>query len=143
VPAFDLKTGQPRWRKDVPAGVVGCVALTADLAVCTATDGKVRAFATADGERRWVYDAKIPVFAPPAVVGKAVYVGDLQGAVHALDLTTGNGKVIVDLGKDAATQSPGMVYAGPVAAGGKLIVATCNLEGPFARKPTCVVCLGN
>ena len=26
--------------------------------------------------------------------------------------------------------------------GGKLFVATCNLEGPFARKPTAVVCLG-
>jgi len=25
---------------------------------------------------------------------------------------------------------------------GKLFAATCNLEGPFARKPTCVVSIG-
>ena len=26
--------------------------------------------------------------------------------------------------------------------GGKVIVATCNLEGPFARKETAIVCIG-
>jgi outer membrane protein assembly factor BamB len=142
VTAFDLKTGDEKWRKEVPAGIVGCVALTEELAICTATDGKVRAFALADGERRWIYDAKTPVFAPPAIAGGAVYVGDLQGAIHAIDLKTGNGKLIVDLGKDPATSSPGMIYGGPIVVGGKLVVATCNLEGPFARKPTCVVGIG-
>lgn len=142
VTAFDLKTGHEKWRKEVPAGIVGCVALTEELAVCTATDGKVRAFALADGERRWIYDAKTPLFAPPAIAGGAVYVGDLQGAIHAIDLKTGNGKVIVDLGKDPATASPGMIYGGPIVVGGKLVVATCNLEGPLARKPTCVACIG-
>lgn len=142
VTAFDLKTGQEKWRKEVPGGVVGCVALSDDLAVCTASDGKVRAFALADGERRWVYDAKVPVFAPPAVAGGVVYAGDLSGGVHAIDLKTGNGKWTLDLGKDPATQAPGMVYGGPTVVGGKLVIATCNLEGPLARKPTCVACLG-
>jgi hypothetical protein len=27
--------------------------------------------------------------------------------------------------------------------GGKLIVATCNLDGPFANKETVVVCIGS
>lgn len=140
--AFDLKTGAEKWRKDAPAGLASCAALSGDLAVCTATDGKVRSFALADGERRWIYDAKTPIFAPPAIAGGVVYVGDLKGAIHAIDLKTGNGKVLVDLGTDPATASPGMVYGGPIVVGGKLVVATCNLEGPFARKPTCVVCLG-
>ncbi|QEL17314.1 PQQ-binding-like beta-propeller repeat protein [Limnoglobus roseus] len=142
VSAFDLKTGAPKWRKEVPGGVVGCVALTDELAVCTASDGKVRAFALADGERRWLYDAKTPIFAPPAVAGGGVYVGDLSGAIHAIDLKTGNGKWTLDLGKDPATQSPGMVYGGPTIADGKLFIATCNLEGPLARKPTFVACVG-
>jgi outer membrane protein assembly factor BamB len=143
IQAFDLATGKPRWRKDVPGGVVGCAALADGLAVCTATDGKVRAYNLADGDRRWVYDAKAPVFAPPAVTGGVVYVGDLQGAVHAIDLKTGAAMWRLDLGADPAVKSPGMVYGGVTVSGGKLFVATCNLEGPLARKPTCAVCIGS
>ena len=35
-----------------------------------------------------------------------------------------------------------MIYGGPVVQAGRIYVATCNLEGPFARKPTVVVCIG-
>jgi outer membrane protein assembly factor BamB len=136
IAAFDLGTGKPMWRKEVPGGVVGCAALADGLAVCTATDGKVRAYHLPDGDRRWVYDAKAPLFAPPAVAGGVVYLGDLQGAVHAIDLKTGAAKWQLNL------PAPGMVYGGVTISGGKLFVATCNLEGPSARKPTCVVCIG-
>jgi hypothetical protein len=43
---------------------------------------------------------------------------------------------------DRAVQAPGMIYGGPVVHGGKVYVATCNLEGPLARQPTVVVCIG-
>src|SRR5262249_10508204 len=76
VAAFDLETGKEKWRKEVPGGVVACVAIARGLAVATATDGRVRAFALANGGRRWVYDAKSPCFAAPAVAGEVVYVGD-------------------------------------------------------------------
>lgn len=143
VAAFDLATGKPKWSKDVPTGgVVGCAAVADGLAVVTATDGKVRAFNVADGERRWVYDGKMPVFAPAAVSAGVAYVGDLQGAVHAIDLKAGTAKWRLDLGADPAVKSPGMVYGGVTVSGGKLFVATCTLEGPLARKPTCVVCIG-
>jgi hypothetical protein len=36
-----------------------------------------------------------------------------------------------------------MVYGGPVLHNGKLYVATCNIEGVFARKPTVVACIGD
>jgi outer membrane protein assembly factor BamB len=140
--AFDLTNGTPKWRKEIPGGVVGCASISNDLVVCTATDGKVRAFALADGERRWIYDAKTPLFAPPCISGGSVYVGDLQGQIHAIELSTGTAKWKLDLGNDPAVKSPGMVYGGVIAQGGKLIVATCNLEGPLARKPTAVVCIG-
>ena len=48
-----------------------------------------------------------------------------------------------DLGKDPAISSPGMVYGGVTVHGGKLVLATCNLDGPLARKPTAIVCLGS
>lgn len=140
--ALDLATGKPKWKKDVPGGVVACAAIADGLAVCTATDGKVRAYRLADGDRAWLYDAKMPIFAPPAVAGGVVYAADLQGTVHAIDLKTGAPRWVLPLAKDPAAMAPGMVYGGVVVHGGKLAVATCNLEGPFARKETAVVCIG-
>jgi len=142
IAAFDLATGKPLWRKEIPTGgIVGCAALAEGLAVVTATDGKVRAYNVKDGERAWVYDAKMPLFAPPAIASGTVYSADLLGGVHAIDLKTGSAKWKFDLGKDPAIASPGMVYGGVTVHGGKLIVATCNLEGPLARKPTALVVL--
>lgn len=140
--AFDLKTGAEKWRKDVPGGVTSCAAVADGLAVVTATDGKVRAYAVADGERKWVYDAKAGMFAPPAVAGGVAYAADLLGRVHAVDVKDGTPKWTLDLGADPATKAPGTVYGGVTVHGGRLFVATCNLEGPNARKGTCVVCIG-
>jgi outer membrane protein assembly factor BamB len=137
VQAFDLATGKPKWKTDVPGGVVGCAALVDGLAVCTATDGKVRAYDLTTGERRWSYTAKAPFFAPPAVAGDVVYAGDLMGAIHALDRKTGALKWRFE----PAPKAPGMIYGGVTVSGGNLFVATCNLDGPFARKPTYVACV--
>ena len=142
IAAFDLATGNELWSKDVTGGVVGCAALADGAAVVTATDGKVRAFNLADGERRWIYDAKVPFFAPVAIAKSTVYAGDFKGAVHAIDLASGNKQWALDLGTAPETKAPGMIYGGPVVHGGRLFVATCNLEGPFARQPTLVVCIG-
>jgi outer membrane protein assembly factor BamB len=142
VAAYGLADGKERWRKDVPAGVVSCVALSKDLAVATATDGKVRAFELGTGERRWIYDARAPFFAPPAVAGDVVYAGDLAGVLHAIDLGTGAGRWKLDLGAEPV-KAPGMIYGGPAVHGGRLYLATCNLEGAAARRPTVVVCIGD
>ena len=139
--ALDLKTGAEKWRKEIPTGgVLGCAAVADGLAVCTATDGKVRAFKVADGERAWLYDAKMPLFAPPAAAGGVVYAADLGGTVHAIDLKTGNPKWTFSLAKE--TGAPGMVYGGVTVHGGKLVVATCNLDGPWVNKETVIVCIG-
>lgn len=140
--ALNRKTGQVRWRKEIPTGgIVSCVAVKDGLAVTTATDGKVRAFAVGDGERAWLYDCKAPLFAPPAIAAGTVYVADLNAVVHALDLKTGQPIWTFPLAKQIG--NPGMVYGGVIVHDGKLIVATCNLDGPYLGKPTAVVCLGN
>jgi outer membrane protein assembly factor BamB len=143
VTALDLATGTEKWNKEVPGGVVSCVALAGNLAIACATDGKVRAFDLATGERRWIYDGKVPFFAAPAVAGEFVYAGDLKGVLHAVQLTDGKAQWTLDLGKEPRVMAPGMIYAGPVVQGGRLYVATCNLEGPLANKPTAVVCVGD
>lgn len=142
VAAFDLDKGKPIWIKEVPAGVVSCAALADDAAVVTATDGKVRAFELADGAPRWRYESKIPFFAPVAISGGVAYAGDWNGMLHAIDMKTGAMRWVLDLGTDPAVKSPGMVYGGPVIQDGRIYMATCNLEGRFAREPTVVVCVG-
>ena len=76
------------------------------------------------------------------MVGGVAYVADLNGVLHAVDLTTGTAKWTLDLGKHPAVQSPGMVYGGPVVHGGRVYVATCNLAGAHANKNTVVACVG-
>ena len=142
IAAFDLKTGAEKWRKDVPGGVTSSAAISDGLVVVTATDGKVRAYSLADGDRKWIYDAKGAMFAPPAVAAGVVYAADLNGVVHAVSLKDGTPKWKLDLGTDPAVKAPGMVYGGVTVHGGRLFVATCNLDGPNARKGTCVVCVG-
>ncbi len=142
IAAYNLSDGKEKWKKDVPAGIVSCVALTKDLAIATATDGKVRAFDVQTGERKWIYDAKTPFFAPVAVAGSVAYAGDLRGVVHAINLADGTAKWKLDLAAEPV-KAPGMIYGGPVLHGGHLYVATCNLEGPNARQPTVVVCIGD
>jgi outer membrane protein assembly factor BamB len=142
VVALDLAKGTPRWKKELPGGVLGCAALADGVAYFTCTDGKVRGFSLKDGERRLLYDAKTPFFAPPAVAGGTVYAADLKGVVHAIDAKSGAAKWTFDLGADPLVKAPGMVYGGVLVHDGKVFLATCNLEGPFARQPTVVVCIG-
>lgn len=142
ISAYDLKDGKQKWRTELPGGIVACAALTGDLAVVTATDGKVRGLELASGAQRWVYDARTPFFAPVALAGTVGYAADLRGVIHALDLASGRALWTLDLGTDPAVQAPGSVYGGPVVQEGRIYVATCNLEGEWARKPTVVVCIG-
>ena len=136
VAAINKKDGSEIWSKDVTGGILSCAALANGVAVVAATDGKARAFALTDGERRWIYDAKMPLFAPPAIAKDRVYLGDLKGMVHAVDLGTGVAGWTFDV------NAPGMVYGGPVVHAGRVYVATCNLEGPYARQETVVVAIG-
>jgi len=140
--AFDLASGTQKWHREVKGGVVSCAALADGQAVCTATDGKIRAYDLASGEPRVLYSGTAPFFAPPTVANGVVYAGDLAGVVHALELTTGTEKWKLDLGSDPAVKAPGMIYGGPALEDGRLYLATCNLEGPHANQPTVIVCIG-
>lgn len=142
IAGFNLKDGSLKWMKEITGGVVACAALSGNSAVVSATDGKVRAFDIATGERQWIYDAKAPLFAPVAIAKGVVYAGDLRGVLHAINLATGADTWKLDLAADGAVQAPGMIYGGPVIHGGRLYVATCNLQGANAQKETVVVCVG-
>jgi outer membrane protein assembly factor BamB len=140
--ALELTSGNIKWRREIPGGVLSPIAVKDQFAIFTATDGKVRAWDLATGQEGWSYDAGAPLFAGTAVAG-AVYTADLKGVIHAINLTDGKPLWKLDLALDPAVKAPGMVYGTPVVHGGRLYVATCNLEGAHARKPTVVVCIGD
>ena len=105
---------------------------TKDLAIATATDGKVRAFDLATGDRSGFTTRKRRSSLRSRWIQRRAYAGDLKGVVHAFNLADGTSKWKFDLGAEPI-KSPGMVYGGPVLSGGKLYVATCNLEGRCAE----------
>jgi outer membrane protein assembly factor BamB len=143
VVAVKVADGSIAWRKSVPGGVVSSVAVSGSLAVFTATDGSVRAFDVASGSEKWIYPARDPFFASVAVADGVVYAADLTGVVHALDLASGQKLWTLDLARDPAVQAPGSVYGSPAVQGGRLFVATCNLDAPREKPTTVVVCIGD
>jgi outer membrane protein assembly factor BamB len=144
VVALDQASGTLRWRSAVPGGVVSSVAVAAEakLVVFAATDGKLRAIGLEDGQIRWEYSGGAPFFAAPALAGDAVYAADLNGVVHCAALADGQPRWKLDLAGEPV-KAPGMVYGSPVVAGGRLYVATCNLEGANTRLPSVLVAIGD
>jgi outer membrane protein assembly factor BamB len=150
VAALDLQSGEIKWRRELPAGVVsrGAIARAggsenSDLVIYTATDGKVRGFNVRNGDQIWAYDSGNPLFAGAVVAGDTVYAADLKAVVHALSVSDGARHWTLDLAREPAVQTPGMVYGTPLALDGRLYVATCNLSGGEARRLGAVVCLGD
>jgi len=141
ISAHDLETGEVRWRKEIPGGLVSSAAVAGDSVVCTATDGKLRAFSVKTGSPLWTYPAG-PMFAGASIAGDTVYAADLLGVVHAVGLTDGQSRWKLNLATDPAVAAPGMIYGTPLVQGGRLYVASCNLEGPDQRRPGAVVCIG-
>jgi outer membrane protein assembly factor BamB len=141
--ALELDTGTVRWRKEVPGGVLSSVAVKAGLAIFTATDGKVRAWDAFTGQEKWAYDAKAPFFAGPAIAKDMVYVADLKGVVHALNLADGTREWRLDLSTEPATRAAAMIYGSPVVHRGRLYLATCNIGERAAPGQNVVVCIGD
>ena len=139
--AVSLAAGSVKWRRAFAAGIVSAIAVKDQIAVFTATDGKVRAVDVASGAEKWTVDGAAPFFASAAIAGDMVFVADLKAVVRAINLTDGALRWKLSLGTDPTAKAPGMVYGGPIVAGGRLFVATCALEaGGKAR--TAVVCIG-
>ena len=145
VVAVDLDSGRMAWRREVPGGVLSPVAIdpTGSIGVFTATDGVVRGVDIATGRLVWSSAAGGPLFAGVAIAGLTVYSVDLDGRIRALDLRDGSRMLwSLDIGTHPSVKLPGRVFASPVCAGGRLYVATHNIEGPQTGEPTAVICLG-
>ena len=142
VVAVSAADGTVKWRHAVGGGVIAPVAVKDNLAVSAATDGKLRAWDISTGQEKWTLAGGAPFFAGPAIAGNVAYVADLKGVVQAISLADGKQLWSVDLATDPAVKAPGMVYGSPVVAGGRLYVATCNLDSA-SKSATVIVCIGD
>jgi outer membrane protein assembly factor BamB len=143
VVAIDLASGQVKWRKAVPGGVLSPIAVKNDVAVFTCTDGKVRAWNVQTAEQKWSFSGQNPFFAGPAVASGIVYAADLKSVLYAINLTDGKSQWTLDVAADQAVQTSGMVFGSPVVHAGQVYLATCNMEGANAEQPCAVVCVSD
>ena len=63
-----------------------------------------------------------------------MYVGDLQGIIHAIGLKDGLPKWKLDLGSDPAVKSPGMVYGGVTVHGDRVFVTARSFLWALDRR---------
>jgi outer membrane protein assembly factor BamB len=131
--------GSVAWRRETPA-VLATVAAAGDVAIVCDVRGQVQALDVKTGAPKWTSKGPHPYFAGAAVAGDVVYVADLEGTLRALALADGKVRWTLDLG--AELKAPGLVYGSPVVHGGRLYVATSNLEGKHTGGETAVVCVG-
>jgi outer membrane assembly lipoprotein YfgL len=126
VGCVDTSSGNLMWSK--PAS--GSVGLGGDnkFVYGTESDGKVVAWRRATGEVVWVSDhLKFRRLTAPLYLGRSIALGDDQGNVHFVSAV--DGSPLAYLKTDGSA-----VVAGPILAGGMLVVVTRN-GGVFGIKP--------
>jgi outer membrane protein assembly factor BamB len=116
--ALDAATGSQLWSNDTGLPILGSPATSGDVLFGAAmsyfgygSQGAVFAADTATGEILGAVE--IVTFASPAVVESVLYIGDLFGTVHAIDLATGEERWSVETGEEidaSAAVVNGVVY---------------------------------
>ncbi len=86
--AFDGAAPRAREFHDAGVEILHTPAVEGELLYVAAAEKGVRCVGL-DGRIRWTCDVGAPVYGTPAVAGGRVYVGDLAGAVHAIERETG------------------------------------------------------
>jgi outer membrane protein assembly factor BamB len=112
--ALDATTLALRWRGK-NTGSCGTPALAGDRLLVTNNIGNVFALAAADGRSLWRYTATTDLLSPlPAVGDGAVYFGDTDGDLVAVDLATGRERWRRPAGNNTVSPAVanGLVFSG-------------------------------
>lgn len=91
-------------------------AVTENLLIAAARDGRVYGIERATGKEAWTYLAGQRIDSSPVVAGSRVYVGSFDKHLHVLDLGSGRQVQKLPLG--------GAIIASPAIGGGCLVVGT-------------------
>jgi outer membrane protein assembly factor BamB len=105
VMAISTANGRPLWNRDI--GSANGLALAGDRVVLSDTDGNVWALDRATGNALWKQDALVRrQLTTPVLQGEYVVVGDLEGYLHWLRLSTGEIVGRARVGKDPLRGTP-------------------------------------
>ena len=74
VTALDLSTGRRLWTEALASPPFGCTTVAADVVFVPTFDGRIRAYAAADGRVLWQARARAGINACPSVAGDTLYV---------------------------------------------------------------------
>jgi outer membrane protein assembly factor BamB len=110
--ARDLTTGAVRWSRPINGGLLFGAAPASDgknVYVATAT-GKVYAFSAA-GDKIWMKDIGVAVYATPLVSGDMLLFGSDAARLMALDLAEGSVRWQANVGSRVVSSTP-LVYDG-------------------------------
>ena len=145
VVAIDIASGDTIWSHYLRGGVLGSAAIDPSRrrAVVGASDGTVLCLDVASGAVVWQKRARKAVFSGVAVDRNTAYSVDLDAEVRAWSLGRGELRWKKDLARDPRIGLPSRVFGSVTAAGGRLFIATHNLEGRNTGAPAYVVCLGD
>jgi len=135
--AYLSATGRPIWEEDLTGirGSGGIAALNdvagdpviADGVVYAASQsGRLVAIGLTDGDRLWTRN--FGGSQAPYVVGDILFFVDDGGVLHALDRMTGDTawRMPLEAFEDPDDREEPIVWAGPVAAGGRLLLVSSN-----------------
>ncbi|SDV51415.1 Beta-barrel assembly machine subunit BamB [Chitinasiproducens palmae] len=113
---FDVESGRPAWEQSFSS--YAGLALNEQMVVAADDWSVLNAYEAFSGKRRWQNDQlKNRQLGTPAIIGRAVAVGDYKGFVHFL--SGDDGTLIARMKTDGSA-----IFAQPVVAGQTLIVQT-------------------
>jgi outer membrane protein assembly factor BamB len=113
--AISAANGRPLWTRDI--GSANGLALSGDKVIVSDTDGNVWALDRSTGNAAWKQDAFARrQLTTPVIQGDYVVVGDLEGYLHWLRLSSGEVVGRARVGKEALRGTPqvspeGVLYA--------------------------------
>jgi alcohol dehydrogenase (cytochrome c) len=73
--ALDTKTGEVRWKRDLPQMPLGAATVANDVVFCSTYDGQIFAFDTRTGATLWRTTASAGINSFPAISGDTLLVG--------------------------------------------------------------------
>jgi len=119
--ALERTTGRPRWKYRVDGGVTSDVVRDGQLVYAVTLDDELICLDLAAGHLNWRFPSgsrnqeRLSLFATPAVMGKRVLFGGLDGVVYAIESTSGKLSWKHDLGSPIWT--PVLVWNGALFVG--------------------------
>lgn len=87
--AFDLETGEKRWKSDIEAPIGGSLSVSNGLVLLGTYDAELIVLNAQSGDVLWKAEVSSEIIAPPATNGSVVAAQTIDGRVFAFDAKTG------------------------------------------------------